>query len=75
MKHINKRLFTFLFNMLSLGRKWGRLDRFVSDIYKMVLKLHLDLVYRRFVKDVPHELLYTTIYILIIRKETSRCSM
>ena len=51
-RQINKRLFTFLFYVLSLGRKWRRLDRYIS-----LLKLHLDRVGRRFAKEVLHDLL------------------
>ena len=38
----NKRLFIFLSYALCWGRKSGNLDRLVSDIYKTVLKLHLE---------------------------------
>lgn len=69
MRHIDKRLLTFLFYMLSLDRKWGSLERYVSDIYKTMLKLHLEIVCRRLVKEVPHDLLYSTTYILIIKRD------
>ena len=38
----NKRLFIFIFYALCWGRKSRNLDRLVSDIYKTVLKLHLE---------------------------------
>lgn len=43
--------------MLSLGRKWGRLDRYVSGIYETLLKLHLGTVCRRFAEEVLHDLI------------------
>ena len=38
----NKRLLIFFFYALGWGRKSGNLDRLVCDIYKAVLKLHLE---------------------------------
>lgn len=43
--------------MLSLGRKRGILDRYVSGIYETLLKLHLGTVCRRFAKEVLHYLI------------------
>lgn len=63
-----RKVIYIFFYALSLGRKWGKLT-------DMFLKLHLDIVCRKCIKKVFHDLLCKITYSLIVRKEGSKCSM